>query len=47
MLRDMYTLSLCDGFIAGMSQVSLAVRIFKKSRDEEFNNLCILNNGMY
>ena len=46
-LRDMLTLSECDGFIAGKSQVSLSVRIFKKAKGKEFCNLCILDNGMY
>lgn len=46
-LRDMYTLAKCDGFIAGMSQVSLAVRILKKSWNEEWYDLQILNNGIY
>lgn len=45
-LRDMVTLSCCKGFIAGKSQVSLGVRIYKKSKNEVFTDCCILDNGM-
>lgn len=44
-LRDMYTLSLCDGFIAGISQVSICARIAKRARDEEYKYLKIIDNG--
>lgn len=46
-LRDMYVLSMCDGLIGGLSQVSLFAQLFKKSRDEEFEYLDIINNGIY
>ncbi len=46
-LRDMVTLSCCKGFIAGKSQVSLSVRIYKKSQNKIFEKCCILDNGMY
>ncbi|MBO5479077.1 MAG: O-fucosyltransferase family protein [Clostridia bacterium] len=45
-LRDMYTLAKCNGFIAGRSQVSLTVQIYKKMNNEQFDNICILDNGM-
>lgn len=35
-LRDMLTLSYCDGLIAGYSNISFAADISKKSRDEEY-----------
>ena len=44
-LRDVMTLSYCDGFIAGLSNVSLAARIIKTSRGEKYDYLNIINNG--
>lgn len=46
-LRDMYTLSLCDGLIAGMSQVSSAAQIERYSRNETFEFVRIINKGIY
>lgn len=43
---DMCALAACGGLISSMSQVSLASRIYKKSRDEEFLYDKILNNGI-
>lgn len=45
-LRDMYTLAACDGLIAGLSQVSYAARIQKKSTGKEYSDLIILNKGI-
>lgn len=45
-IRDMYTLSKCDGLIAGMSQVSTMARIFKRSYGEKYQNEIILNHGI-
>lgn len=45
-LRDMYTLVKCNGFIAGRSQVSLTVQIYKKMYNEKFEDICILDNGI-
>lgn len=45
-LRDMYTLANCDGLIAGLSQVSFAARITKKSLNKEYNFLKIIDNGI-
>ncbi|MCR4745364.1 MAG: hypothetical protein K5894_09080 [Lachnospiraceae bacterium] len=44
-LRDMYSLSACGGLVAGVSQVSLAARINKKSRDEKYKDLDIIYKG--
>ncbi len=45
-LRDMMTLADCDGFLAGLSQVSYAVRFQKLSYDKQFEDLVILNKGI-
>lgn len=45
-LRDAITLSLCDGLICGLSQVSIAVRMFKAARDAEFDYLHIIDKGI-
>lgn len=44
-LRDMYALSICDGLIAGISNVSLAARMMKKSYKKEYEYIDILSNG--
>lgn len=46
-LRDAYALSMCDGLIAGLSQVSFGARIIKKSRNEEYSCYMCIDNGMY
>ena len=45
-LRDMYALAISDGLIAGLSNVSLAARMMKKSFDEEYHFMNILNHGI-
>lgn len=45
-LRDMYTLAECDGLIAGLSQVSYAARIQKKSVGKEYRDLSIIDKGI-
>lgn len=45
-LRDMYTLAMCDGLVAGLSQVSYAARIQKKSTGNEYRDLVILDKGI-
>lgn len=45
-LRDMYSLALCDGLVAGLSQVSYAARIQKKSAGKEYLDISILNKGI-
>lgn len=45
-LRDMLTLAACDGFLAGLSQVSYAVRFQKESYEKQFLDMVILNKGI-
>lgn len=44
-LRDMYTLSACQGLVAGVSQVSICARIAKKARNETYQFQKIIDNG--
>lgn len=44
-VRDMYTLSLCDGLVAGKSSVGFLSNLYKHSRDEEYEYLKIIDNG--
>lgn len=46
-LRDMYTLSLCGGLVAGMSHVATIARIEKLSREENFQFIKLINKGIY
>lgn len=46
-LRDVYTLVSCDGFLGCLSQVDTFVQIIKKSRREEFDYLNIINKGIF
>ena len=43
--RDMYTLSLCDGLVAGKSSVSFLSNLYKHSRDEAYEYMRIIDNG--
>ena len=45
-IRDSYTLSLCDGLIAGLSNVSIFSRLLKQSEDKKYEYLQILNKGI-
>lgn len=45
-LRDMLTLADCDGLLAGLSQVSYAVRFQKESYGKQFEDMVILNKGI-
>lgn len=45
-LRDAWTLGNCDGLVAGLSQVSFGARIFKKSFEQEYEDLRIMDKGM-
>lgn len=45
-LRDMYILSICDGLIASISNVSLSARMMKKSYRKEYAHIEILNKGI-
>lgn len=44
-VRDVFTLSMCQGLIAGVSQVSICSRIMKRSRDEQYEFVKIIDNG--
>lgn len=46
-LRDMYTLSLCKGLVAGISQVSICSRINKIARGGDYEDLCIIDKGIH
>lgn len=45
-IRDAYTLSICDGLICGVSQVSIVAQIMKKSYDEKYEDLVVISNGV-
>lgn len=45
-LRDMYTLSECQGIVAGLSNVSIFSRIVKMSHDKDFSIREYLNKGI-
>lgn len=45
-IRDMHTLSCCDGLVAGLSQVSICSRLVKKSRGEEYSFMKVLDKGI-
>ena len=45
-LRDVATLSQCDGLIAGQSQVSTGARIFNASRKKQYEYCRILSKGI-
>ncbi len=45
-MRDVYTLSLCGGLVAGLSHVSILARIVKKSFDKRYSYQNILSNGI-
>lgn len=46
-LRDMYTLVTCDALVAGISQVSLMARVFRKSTGSDFQQKIIFDKGCY
>lgn len=45
-LRDMFTLSECDGLVAGLSQVSFFARIRKISQGLRYDHLKIIDKGI-
>lgn len=45
-IRDMYTLSVCLGLVAGVSQVAICARINKLARKEQYKDLKIIDNGL-
>ena len=46
-LRDIYTMSYCNGLVAGLSQVSVCARIVNRSLDKKFEFEKIIDNGIY
>lgn len=44
-LRDMYALSVADGLVAGVSNVSLTARMMKRSYQKEYDFIRILSHG--
>lgn len=46
-LRDMLTLTSCDGLVAGMSQVVIAARIAKAAQSKSWDYLRIIDKGIY
>ena len=45
-IRDSYTLSICSGLIAGLSNVSIFSRLMKQSKGEKYEYLKILDKGI-
>lgn len=45
-LRDMLTLASCNALVCGNSQVSIAARIEKKSQDEAYDYLKVIDKGL-
>ncbi len=45
-IRDSYTLSLCSGLIAGLSNVSIFSRLLKQSEGKKYDYLKILDKGI-
>lgn len=45
-IRDTYTLSLCDGLIVGQSQVSTNARILRAASDKPFDYSTVLTKGI-
>lgn len=45
-IRDSYTLSICDGLIAGLSNVSIFSRLMKQSEGNRYKYLKILDKGI-
>lgn len=45
-LRDMYTLAMCDGLVAGISQVAVCAQINKIALGKDYDDLKIINKGI-
>ncbi len=45
-LRDVFSLSLCDGLVGGVSQVTFCANLFKKAGLEEYKDYHIIDNGI-
>lgn len=46
-IRDMYTLSMCTGLVAGVSQVAICAQIHKLARKEKYEDKVIIDKGVY
>lgn len=46
-IRDMYTLAMCDGLICGISQVAICSQIYKLSLRNKYDDLIIVDKGIY
>jgi hypothetical protein len=46
-IRDMYTLASCDGFIGGISQVAICAQINKVANKESYEDLIVIDKGIY
>lgn len=46
-IRDMYTLSQCEGFICGMSQVAVCAQMNKLARKEIYKDIEVIDHGIY
>lgn len=46
-IRDMYVLSRCAGLVAGISQVAICAQIYKLSRNEHYEDIKMINKGVY
>ncbi|MDE7324007.1 MAG: hypothetical protein K2N73_15100 [Lachnospiraceae bacterium] len=45
-IRDMYTLSVCSGLVAGVSQVAICAHINKLARGEHYEDIKIIDKGL-
>lgn len=45
-LRDVYTLANCDGFVSGLSHVAFAVRYTNLALDKSFDGVYVIDNGI-
>ena len=46
-LRDIYTLANCNGFICGMSQVSFAARYINRALERKFDDFVLIDRGVH
>lgn len=46
-IRDMYTLSMCAGLVAGVSQVAICAQIHKLSKKEKYEDRILIDKGLY
>lgn len=45
-IRDMYTLAMCGGLVAGISQVAVCAQINKLAMGKKYNDLVIIDKGI-